>query len=55
MQRHWIGTEIGDCDPIIRRLKGERPNLAPKNLGDAAKGMSRGRAKRLGEAALSLF
>jgi len=52
--RHWIGVELGDCDPIIRRLKGERPNLVPKNLGDAAKGMSRG-VKRPAQSALSLF
>jgi len=52
--RHWIGVELGDCDPIIRRLKGERPNVVPKNLGDAAKGMSR-RVKRPAQAALSLF
>lgn len=44
MHRHWIGTELGDCDPIIRRLKGEKANVEPKNLGDAAKGM--GRSKR---------
>lgn len=24
MHRHWIGIEIGDCEPIIRRLKGEK-------------------------------
>lgn len=41
MHRHWIGTEIGDCEPIIRRLRGEKPRLVPKLLGDAAKGMSR--------------
>jgi site-specific DNA-methyltransferase (adenine-specific) len=55
MHRHWVGAELGDCDPIIRRLKGERPNLEPKNLGDAAKGMSSRRVKRPAEAALSLF
>lgn len=55
MHRHWIGVEVGDCDPIIRRLKGERPNLEPKNLGDAGKGMSGRRARRPAAAALSLF
>jgi site-specific DNA-methyltransferase (adenine-specific) len=55
MHRHWIGVELGECDPIIRRLKGERPNLEPKNLGDAGKGMSVRRAKRPAAAALSLF
>lgn len=55
MHRHWVGVELGDCDPITRRLKGERPNLEPKNLGDAAKGMSSRRVKRPAQAALSLF
>ncbi len=55
MHRHWIGTEIGDCEPIIRRLNGERPKLVPKNLGDAAKGMSRGRRARVTRRDLSLF
>jgi site-specific DNA-methyltransferase (adenine-specific) len=55
MHRHWIGSEIGDCEPIIRRLKGERPKLVPKNLGDAGKGMSARRVRRPAQAALSLF
>jgi site-specific DNA-methyltransferase (adenine-specific) len=40
MHRHWVGVELGDCDPIIRRLRGEKAGLVPKNLGDAGKGMS---------------
>jgi site-specific DNA-methyltransferase (adenine-specific) len=40
MHRHWIGIEMGDCDPIIRRLRGEKADVIPKNLGDAGKGMS---------------
>lgn len=55
MHRRWIGVELGDCDPIVRRLKGERANLEPKNLGDAAKGMSSRRARRPAPAVLSLF
>lgn len=40
MHRHWIGTELGDCEPIISRLRGEEANVLPKNLGDAAKGLT---------------
>ena len=39
MHRHWIGVELGDVDPIIARLKGGSVELAPKNLGDAGKGL----------------
>lgn len=48
LHRHWIGIEIGDCAPIIRRLQGESAQVTPKNLGDAAKGMSSSR-KRYGK------
>jgi site-specific DNA-methyltransferase (adenine-specific) len=41
MHRHWLGIELGDCAPIIRRLRGEDANVPPKNRGDAAKGMTR--------------
>jgi site-specific DNA-methyltransferase (adenine-specific) len=41
MHRHWIGIEIGDCTPIVARLTGEKPDLPPKNAGDAGKGLSR--------------
>ncbi len=41
LHRHWIGVEIGDCQPIVRRLRGERSEILPKNKGDAAKGMTR--------------
>ena len=40
MHRHWIGMEIGDCDPIIRRLTGEEATFSSPGLGDAAKGMT---------------
>lgn len=40
MHRHWIGCELGDVDPIIRRLQGEDADIAPKNMGDSAKGMT---------------
>jgi site-specific DNA-methyltransferase (adenine-specific) len=46
MDRHWLGTEIGDCNPIILRLQGKEPQLAPKNKGDAGKGMTRDRLRR---------
>lgn len=41
LHRHWIGIELGDCEPIVRRLRGKKAKLTPKLLGDAAKGMSR--------------
>ena len=43
MHRHWIGIEIGDCEPIVRRLRGEPASVPPKRLGDAAKGGGRRR------------
>ncbi len=46
MHRHWIGVELGDCGPIISRLRGEPANVLPKNLGDAAKGMAQKRRQR---------
>jgi site-specific DNA-methyltransferase (adenine-specific) len=41
MGRRWVGCELGDTDPIIRRLRREAPNVEPKLRGDAGKGMSR--------------
>ncbi|MGD1053407.1 MAG: site-specific DNA-methyltransferase [Candidatus Dormibacteria bacterium] len=43
MHRHWIGVELGDCEPILRRLTGRDAGLEPPRRGDAAKGMRRGR------------
>lgn len=42
--RHWIGMELGDCEPIIRRLTGREPNTSPPNRGDAGKGHREPRA-----------
>lgn len=56
MHRHWIGMELGDCEPIMSRLRGERANILPKNLGDSAKGMSPSRRIRTaGETPPRLF
>ena len=41
MRRRWIGVELGDCEPIIRRLKGEKARVRMPNRGDSAKGVSR--------------
>src|ERR1019366_7109730 len=41
MHRHWIGVELGDCEPILRRLSGREPDVTPPRRGDAAKGMQR--------------
>lgn len=40
MHRHWIGMEIGDCDPIMQRLRGEATDVPSPGRGDAAKGMT---------------
>lgn len=39
MHRHWLGVELGDCEPIIRRLRGEEPAVVSPGRGDAGKGM----------------
>ncbi len=38
MHRHWIGCELGDIDPIVRRLQGLEPLMEMPNRGDAGKG-----------------
>ncbi|MDP9411830.1 MAG: site-specific DNA-methyltransferase [Actinomycetota bacterium] len=40
MHRHWLGVELGDCEPIIRRLRGQEPTVASPGRGDAGKGIS---------------
>ncbi len=46
MHRHWVGVELGDCDPLVRRLKGEEAVVPSPGLGDAAKGMTRDRPQQ---------
>ena len=41
MHRRWIGIELGDCDPIVRRLKGEKANVRMPHRGDSGKGERR--------------
>jgi site-specific DNA-methyltransferase (adenine-specific) len=41
MKRRWIGVELGDVVPIIRRLKGEKANVRMPNKGDSGKGLGR--------------
>lgn len=38
LHRHWIGCELGDIDPIVRRLQGQEPVMEMPNRGDAGKG-----------------
>jgi site-specific DNA-methyltransferase (adenine-specific) len=38
MKRRWIGIELGDVGPIIRRLRGEKSSVHLPNRGDAGKG-----------------
>src|ERR1700747_2973119 len=42
MHRRWIGVELGDCDPIIARLRGESPQVERPNRGSAGKGIGWG-------------
>jgi len=37
MHRRWIGSELGDIEPVITRLAGEDANYEPPNRGDAGK------------------
>jgi len=46
MHRHWLGIELGDCEPIVRRLNGEPPADVMPQRGDAAKGRSALRQRR---------
>lgn len=39
MHRRWIGIELGDCDPIIARLRGEPIQVERPNRGSAGKGI----------------
>jgi site-specific DNA-methyltransferase (adenine-specific) len=41
LHRHWTGIELGDCEPIVRRLRGEDIVVEMPNLGDSRKGRSR--------------
>jgi site-specific DNA-methyltransferase (adenine-specific) len=41
MDRHWTGIELGDTEPIVRRLSGEQADVLPKLQGDSGKGMGR--------------
>jgi site-specific DNA-methyltransferase (adenine-specific) len=45
MERNWVGIELGDVDPIVRRLRGEQAIVQPKLLGDSGKGMTKDRAR----------
>ena len=40
MDRHWTGIELGDTEPIVRRLRGEQADVLPKLAGDAGRGQS---------------
>jgi site-specific DNA-methyltransferase (adenine-specific) len=38
MHRHWLGVELGDINPIVRRLSGEEAEFEMPNAGDSGKG-----------------
>jgi site-specific DNA-methyltransferase (adenine-specific) len=44
LHRHWTGIELGDCEPIVKRLRGEDIVIEMPNLGDSRKGLSRVKA-----------
>lgn len=46
MHRRWVGSELGDCQPIIDRLEGREANVAMPNKGDSGKGPERARRQR---------
>jgi site-specific DNA-methyltransferase (adenine-specific) len=39
MHRHWVGAEIGDVEPIRRRLSGEAAVVSMPGKGDAGKAL----------------
>ena len=41
LHRHWTGIELGDCEPIARRLRGEDIVVALPGLGDSGKGIGK--------------
>lgn len=45
MHRHWLGSELGDCEPIVKRLKGEAPDDVMPRKGACGKGLSPRHAK----------
>jgi site-specific DNA-methyltransferase (adenine-specific) len=38
MHRHWLGCELGEIDPIVRRLTGQDADVVLPNRGDSGKG-----------------
>jgi site-specific DNA-methyltransferase (adenine-specific) len=58
MHLHWIGIEIGieigDCEPIIHRLRGEEAAFDLPNRGDSGKGVSQAKTSREFQRAESL-
>ena len=41
MHRRWVGIELGDCSPIVARLKGEDTGFVMPGRGDSGKGEER--------------
>ena len=49
MQRKWLGIELGDTDPIERRLTGREAVFEMPAKGDARKGGKNKTAKPMAE------
>lgn len=38
MHRRWVGSELGECQPIVDRLEGREVDVVMPNKGDSGKG-----------------
>ncbi|MBS4730093.1 site-specific DNA-methyltransferase [Mycobacterium sp. SM1] len=55
MHRHWIGIELGDVEPIVRRMTGQAADVVLPGLGDSAKGLTAERRLKSAPAHPSLW
>ncbi|SLH43807.1 adenine specific DNA methylase Mod [Mycobacteroides abscessus subsp. massiliense] len=46
MHRKWLGVELGDTEPIVRRLRGDDAQIELPGLGDSGKGMKQPKAAK---------
>lgn len=55
MHRHWLGMELGDVEPIVRRMTGQAADVVLPGRGDAAKGITAERRLKSAPAHPSLW
>ncbi|SII00369.1 DNA-methyltransferase [Mycobacteroides abscessus] len=46
MHRKWLGVELGDTEPIVRRLRGDDAQIELPGHGDSGKGMKQPKAAK---------